>query len=426
MPPPQKAPDVDEEDDPASVKKENASYTPADQVKMMNALEARRAECGDVGHFKMPTFNEVAALLNPPAQGAPKTGKSVKNKCGTLKSLWDEVIKINNNSGWPPFDKEFGANITPERASVWKDWVAKNPKAKLFRNAGFEFYDQFNVIVPLVSAVPRGRHVYHPSESQTQNNDQDVDEDEAVQTSPPSPSASTGSQPGFFPGGESPPWDPAFLDMDFSLPLAPLPEADLALDQLSAIFGQGNVPLASPPTVVSQPDSQPDNLADGGTVSPPLTPSQPTIMRKRGPSETHLPAGRVSDKRVKPRDPPVHPSAKPASSKMGQIKEVFGKLDARMGDLLSAIQTPEPSVIRDTPNRLSTAVTLARRERVWLPNELHMRFLDLLEGDRNVVVSYLTMENEPDKEYRREWILWKLDVRKPEGYNLSQDVLFPM
>ncbi|KAF7358898.1 putative transposase [Mycena sanguinolenta] len=329
MPPP-KAPD---EGDPPSSKKENASYTSADQLKMMNALEARRAECGDGGHFKMSTFNDVAALLNPPAQGAPKTGKSVKNKYGTLKSLWDEVIKINNNSGWPPFDKELGANITPERASVWNDWVAKNPKAKPFRNAGFEFYDQFNAIIPLVSAVSRGRHVYRPSESQSQNTAQDADEDESTRTSPSPPSPSTASQPGFFPGGESPPWDLSLLQMDPTLPLAPLPEADFALDQLNATFAQGNGPLDNPPDgpTISQPDSQPDNPADGGTVSHPLTPPQLAIGRKRGPSETPLPAARLTEKRAKPRDPPAHTSAKPASSKMGQMKEVFGKLDGAHG-----------------------------------------------------------------------------------------------
>lgn len=155
-------------------------YTAADTQKMMDEFEARRAEVGDGGNFKISTCNAVAAALNPPDKGAPKTGKSVKNKYESvryalyffssthdaqLKGFWDEVIKINNNSGWPPFDKLLGANITPERAPVWDDWVAKNPKSKNFRNAGFDFYDQFDTIIPLVSAIPKGRNVYRAGQA---------------------------------------------------------------------------------------------------------------------------------------------------------------------------------------------------------------------------------------------------------------------
>jgi hypothetical protein len=55
-----------------------------------------------------------------------------------------------------------------------------------------------------------------------------------------------------------------------------------------------------------------------------------------------------------------------------------------------------------------------------------MHFTDLLEEDRNVVVTYLTMEDEKDLVYRRAWILRKLKITMPTGYDLSQDVIFPM
>jgi hypothetical protein len=183
----------------------------------------------------------------------------------------------------------------------------------------------------------------------------------------------------------------------------------------------------------SDNSNESDVLHNDRPPSTPLVPSQSTSSivsstgRKRGPSDTPLPKGRASEKKPKSRGLPAHTPAKPVSSKFAKAQDVFSKLDSRMGDIISVMQTPEPApVIKDTPHRLTNAVTLARRERVWLPLELIMRFTDLLEEDRNVVVTYLTMEDEKDLVYRRAWILRKLKITMPTGYDLSQDVIFPM
>ncbi|KAF8147416.1 hypothetical protein K438DRAFT_1922092 [Mycena galopus ATCC 62051] len=376
-------------------------YTPFDANKMMNEFIDRRAECGDGAHFKIATCNTVAATLNPPAKGAPKTGKSVKNKYDKFKLQWDEVIKINNNSGWPPFDKVLGANITPERASVWDDWVLKNPKAKPFRNTGFDFYDQFDIIVPLVSAIPRGRHVYRASQPSLSDfgvaggpdGEQDSPVSDGEQDQPPAQ---------WIPGSgrESPEWDLSLFDSNADFSQLSILEADFALEQLNRKFAP------APPSEGDNP-SEPDHIPSGTTNPHPSTPSQSILSassstgRKRGAFETPLPTGRATEKKPKSRAPPTHTPSKPVSGKFGKMQD-------------------------DTPHRLSNAVHLARREHVWLPRELLMSFTDLLETDRNVVVTYLTMENEPDVIYRRMWILRKLKVPIPAGYDLSQDILFPM
>jgi hypothetical protein len=176
-----------------------------------------------------------------------------------------------------------------------------------------------------------------------------------------------------------------------------------------------------------------EDLHSDGQPSTPLVPSQLVSLivsstgRKHSPSDTPLPKGRASEKKPKSRALPAHTPAKPASSKFAKVSEVFSKLDSRMGDILSIIQTPKPALtIKDTPHHLTNAVTLARRECVWLPIELIMRFTDLLEEDRNVVVTYLTMEDEKDLVYWRAWILQKLKITMPAGYDLSQDIIFPM
>ncbi|KAF8210695.1 hypothetical protein K438DRAFT_1710274 [Mycena galopus ATCC 62051] len=374
-------------------------YTLFDTNKMMNEFIDRGAECGDGAHFKIATCNTVAVTFNPPAKGAPKTGKSVKNKYDKFKLQWDKVIKINNNSGWPPTKlvillvKVLGANITSERASVWDDWVLKNPKVKPFCNTGFDFYDQFDIIVPLVSAIPCGHHVYRASQ----------------------PSLSD---------LESPEWDLSLFDSNADFSQLSILEANFALKQLNRKFA---------PAPLSEGDnpSERDHIPSGMTNPHPSTPSQSILSassstgRKRGASETPLPTGRATEKKPKSRAPPTHTPSKPVSGKFGKMQNVFSKLNARMRDILSVMQTPEAPTVKDTPHRLSNAVHLARREHVWLPHEL-MSFTDLLETDRNVVVTYLTMENESDVIYRRMWILWKLKISIPAGYDLSQDVLFPM
>ncbi|KAJ7801399.1 hypothetical protein B0H14DRAFT_2615368 [Mycena olivaceomarginata] len=122
------------------------------------------------------------------------------------------MIKLNNNSGWPPFDKLLGANITPERAPVWDDWVAKNPKLKNFCNTGFDFYDQFDTIIPLVSAIPKGRNVYCTGQASLLadfglENTQDSTSDQSFDD---------GAFPPNISRRESLPWDLGGMDADIS------------------------------------------------------------------------------------------------------------------------------------------------------------------------------------------------------------------
>ncbi|KAJ7697562.1 hypothetical protein B0H14DRAFT_3529239 [Mycena olivaceomarginata] len=263
-----------------------------------------------------------------------------------LKGFWEEVIKINNNSGWLPFEKLLGANITPERAPVWDDWVAKNPKSKNFRNAGFDFYDQFDTIIPLVSAIPKGRNVYHAGQTSLLadlglENTQDSTSDQSFDD---------GAFPPDISRRECPPWDLGRMDADVS--------QTTALDE-------NNLPQPS------DNSNESDVLHNNRPPSTPLVPSQSTSSivsstgRKRGPSDTPLPKGCASEKKPKSHGLPAHTPAKSVSSKFAKAQDVFSKLDSHMGDIISIMQTPKPAaMINDTPHRLTNTVTLARRERV--------------------------------------------------------------
>ncbi|KAL0567611.1 hypothetical protein V5O48_014376, partial [Marasmius crinis-equi] len=112
---PNNSPDSDHDNQ----KKPRAVWSSDDVEKLLQELVKRHSRIGQGGNFKIAVFNEVAAMLHPPKFGAQKTGKGCKDKYGTLKRDWEEVIKINSKSGWPSWDRHLGANITTERENNW-------------------------------------------------------------------------------------------------------------------------------------------------------------------------------------------------------------------------------------------------------------------------------------------------------------------
>ncbi|EEB87496.1 hypothetical protein MPER_15136, partial [Moniliophthora perniciosa FA553] len=61
-------------------------------------------------------------------------------------------------SGWT-YSKELGANIQPEQKSSWDAWAVKNNPKHKFRNEGFRYYDEFDIIYPVATAIARNTGV---------------------------------------------------------------------------------------------------------------------------------------------------------------------------------------------------------------------------------------------------------------------------
>uniref|UniRef100_A0A0W0ETQ6 Myb/SANT-like domain-containing protein n=1 Tax=Moniliophthora roreri TaxID=221103 RepID=A0A0W0ETQ6_MONRR len=113
-------------------KKPHAVWSKADEENLLKGLVEHQSRISERGNFRIAVFNEVAETLNPPASGGDKMGKGCKDEYGTVPDIlfifdssnhfsdlqikhdWEEVIKINHKSGWPPWDQQLGANIMPE------------------------------------------------------------------------------------------------------------------------------------------------------------------------------------------------------------------------------------------------------------------------------------------------------------------------
>ncbi|KAG6836266.1 hypothetical protein H0H93_009626 [Arthromyces matolae] len=158
-----------------------ASWTDADEENLMAYLVEHKSEGGDGGNFKKPTWVKAAAHANQTiTKGAAKTSDSCGGRCGALKSVFEIVRAIRDNSGWSWDDKR-GAGITVEKTGTWDDFVAKNCGAAPFRNAGWVHLGAFDLIV--TSAV-KGTQVYRGNTLEANENkhlDEGVSQDTTVE-----------------------------------------------------------------------------------------------------------------------------------------------------------------------------------------------------------------------------------------------------
>ncbi|KAJ7893876.1 hypothetical protein B0H14DRAFT_2496171 [Mycena olivaceomarginata] len=142
------------------------------------------ARAGDGGNFPAAVWQELYAYLAPfLIRGAPKTAKVCQNKYTQLWATHKIVEHVAGNSGWA-YSNEYGANIDDTTKSTWDDYVKAHPKAKPYRNRGWEFRNAMRLLIP-----PRahGTHVYRATEGQQlqpapaadpgDEDDDDLDED---------------------------------------------------------------------------------------------------------------------------------------------------------------------------------------------------------------------------------------------------------
>ncbi|KAL0570849.1 hypothetical protein V5O48_011104 [Marasmius crinis-equi] len=212
---PNNSPDSDHDNQ----KKPRTVWTSDDIEKLLQKLVKRHSRIGQGGNSKIAVFNEVAAMLNLLKFGAHKTGKGCKDKYGTPKRDWEEVIKINSKSGWPSWDQHLGANITTERENNWNEYVKSNPRAAQFRNKGYEHQEHFDVLMPLSTTLPkelnvccisRGKKTEGPESDES---DSDDNNEEGAETQA-GDAASLENGSGAAVRRHSPDWNMAVMDQD--------------------------------------------------------------------------------------------------------------------------------------------------------------------------------------------------------------------
>ncbi|KAF7371909.1 Myb-DNA-bind-3 domain-containing protein [Mycena venus] len=125
--------------------KEKADWEDQETHNMLDYLlqPEVKAKAGDNGSYPAEVWTAVSLLLKPNVtKGAPKTDKVCSNKYGQV------VEHVAGNSGWTWSDIT-GASIDANTKSTWDDYVRAHPKAKPFRNRGWEFRTKMCQLVPL-------------------------------------------------------------------------------------------------------------------------------------------------------------------------------------------------------------------------------------------------------------------------------------
>ncbi|KAJ3533577.1 hypothetical protein NMY22_g7274 [Coprinellus aureogranulatus] len=178
----------------------NASWTFADIVLLIAELLKRKAQAGDGGSFKKPTWTEVAVVLEAARTvGGPKDWKSCKNKWNTLRTIFRHVEAAMDHSGWVWVHGK-GANITGDQKHAWEVFLKTHKEAAPFRNKDWEHYDAMAEIMP---SATLGKHVFAPGsggaqpapfgveegEVQVEQSDEDAEVEPIVEpTDPPTTS----------------------------------------------------------------------------------------------------------------------------------------------------------------------------------------------------------------------------------------------
>ncbi|KAF9043463.1 hypothetical protein BDP27DRAFT_1434920 [Rhodocollybia butyracea] len=147
----------------------NASWTEADEAKLVNYVWDHRAELGDGGNLVKSIANGAAIELakSPPTKGGPKTAGSCTMKWKKLKKLCEAIAAVKSHtyvgaSGWN-YDDKPGFSVNPSNADTWVTFVAAHPIFAPFANKGWPHYEKMSEMVPKIA---RGLHVINIASSQ--------------------------------------------------------------------------------------------------------------------------------------------------------------------------------------------------------------------------------------------------------------------
>ncbi|RXW11521.1 hypothetical protein EST38_g14333 [Candolleomyces aberdarensis] len=342
----------------------NASWSEQDENDLLDYLIDHKAQAGDGGSFKLsPTFTGASAVLDPKkAEGTgPKTAKSCQTK-------WDARVHkainvIQDRSGWT-WDGEKGANIQPDHAQAWEEFLKHNPRAKPFHNKGWIYLSKMDQLVP---HIVHGAHVFSATQGTVGLGSQPTDPvvpTASSDTNPPDSSLSFNSPP--------PTFDSLGLDVNDH-------------EDVSGAFTDS-------PATLSRPESSGRSAA---TAS-----EEAQAIRKRERAQTVTPSVSASKK--------TKLSGPEAIQNLNQTFSKFGE------DICAAISL-DP--LLRTPARRKEALKKLQQE-VWLPTSDRLLLYNHFESDSKALNAYSALEDTADAEFRKAWIQARLEMLKDQARSL--------
>ncbi|KAJ7084117.1 hypothetical protein C8R44DRAFT_651662 [Mycena epipterygia] len=176
--------------------KQNAVWTDADIIALLNYLFTQVAAAGDGGNFKMAIFTGAVPIVNAVrTRGGPKTRKSCHGKYKALRKIHDVIQHIKLHASGFTWDDTRSACIDVASKSAWETYVKQHPDAKPFRNKGWAHLSLMEKLVP---SQAKGTHVFRPSQAATPEDQEDDRQstDPSSPGDPPSPPADYGAGPG--------------------------------------------------------------------------------------------------------------------------------------------------------------------------------------------------------------------------------------
>ncbi|KAJ7602733.1 hypothetical protein FB45DRAFT_1046615 [Roridomyces roridus] len=361
-------------------KKPAASWTTSDTDRLVAFLVKKHSRGGDGANFTKTVWNEAASDVNLVlTKGGPKNGDSCKSKYQKLKATYFVVLAIINNSGWA-WDDRRGACIGPGQEGTWAAWVAANPKAAPFRNAGWSHLNNFRKLLP--TSTPRGRNVFRaalpdeappnddtPQPTQLEDEDEDQDYD-----------GWAGSMD----------WDPARLER-----LLPIVDTQEGKDDEEEEDGESDKENNATPVLQTPAPSRKRRAA---------TPSTGTATKKgrtsTGAAALHDIVGQMGDFNDILR----------ASLAAPIFEMLFNQLsysaDSVKGTPRKTFNTP-PGSLPSTPARLQAAIKRAQKLETWLDKPQLVSLFEILEGNKSAVDVYASLD---DEELRVMWVRRKVGL----------------
>ncbi|KIJ90288.1 hypothetical protein K443DRAFT_15360 [Laccaria amethystina LaAM-08-1] len=314
-------------------KTDNAKWTLADEIAFVVFLCDHRSAGGDSATFKMPTFNEVAPIVDAiRTEGGPKTGSSCLTKWGQLRRIFRAIQAIKSQSGWTWSDTR-GADITPEMEPEWAKFIKIYKDAKPFKNHGWVHLEKMTEIMPVTL---HGTYVYRPSQGITGMD----------------PSAR-------LPRSPSPDWDESAFD-------SPPPQRDEAAEEINNESDVEKTPVA------------PNEEAN--TEKPPVTPCRaPPSSRKRRRAVSPTPVKSLKKKR-------------PAAAAIDNLTQSI----STFGENICKVLAVDPSAELHSPRRRTKAVELAQ-EVEWLLMSDRLILVNIVETNVAAADAYIALNRKNEE-----------------------------
>ncbi|KAH8798558.1 hypothetical protein DL96DRAFT_1638871 [Flagelloscypha sp. PMI_526] len=347
----------------------NVHWGTRDVHLLLQYLDSVKTRAGDGGNFPNDVWTGAAIFLNARRISGPmKDAKKVKGKYSkALKHVYDLIKKIDNNSGWGPWDIVKGANIPPPpsgQADAWDRFSVQNKGAEKFRNKGWEYWGTMLAILGIT--VTPGKHVFRPGAvNKTHTPAIDVDtlgmqEDDPLGLDDIPVGASTDTS-------------------SHGRVLAPFPD-------LNSV----TTPTQNKRPAIREPENAP-------TAKRPIFPHSTAAEHLQKLDTTPNPSS--SSKLTGP---------KIMQGLLGRMDEFNGHMD-RMVNSPMISGRPTAPLIQPSPTRRISAMSVVQSKESWLTRPQMMKLIVLLQNNTKLADAYLAMTDE----YRMDWVALHLQIQPP-------------